>query len=118
MLESLIQPVENADRLWQEMQILQRQLDDLEYKLDVRSQGAKSLEEIQTELNNLQETRYKKFSGHCGAFDTLNLVPFLLFKFQDVRTFLFLALHPMSFTSLVKCLIYLFLSCWRSAETI
>ncbi|XP_031481763.1 DNA repair protein RAD50 [Nymphaea colorata] len=57
LLESLIQPVENADRLWQEMQSLQRQVADLEYKLDVRSQGAKSLEEIQTELNNLQETR-------------------------------------------------------------
>ncbi|CAN6447622.1 unnamed protein product [Victoria cruziana] len=57
LLENLIQPVENADRLWQEMQSLQRQVDDLEYKLDVRSQGAKTLELIQTELNNLQETR-------------------------------------------------------------
>ncbi|KAL4192604.1 hypothetical protein AMTRI_Chr06g195080 [Amborella trichopoda] len=56
-LESLVQPVETADRLWQEMQTIQKQIEDLEYKLDVRSQGVRSLEEIQAELTSLQETR-------------------------------------------------------------
>ncbi|XP_059632125.1 DNA repair protein RAD50 [Cornus florida] len=56
-IEALVQPVENADRLSQEIQNLQKQIDDLEYKLDFRGQGAKSLEEIQLELNTLQSTK-------------------------------------------------------------
>ncbi|KAL2530181.1 DNA repair protein RAD50 [Forsythia ovata] len=57
LVDALIQPVETADRLFQEIQALQKQVDDLEYKLDFRGQGVKSLEEIQLELNTLQTTK-------------------------------------------------------------
>lgn len=58
LVDALIQPVETADRLFQEIQALQKQVDDLEYKLDFRGQGVKSLEEIQLELNTMQTTKY------------------------------------------------------------
>ncbi|KAL2506407.1 DNA repair protein RAD50 [Abeliophyllum distichum] len=57
LVDALIQPVETAERLFQEIQALQKQVDDLEYKLDFRGQGVKSLEEIQLELNTLQTTK-------------------------------------------------------------
>ncbi|XP_028772634.1 DNA repair protein RAD50 [Neltuma alba] len=57
LVESLLQPVDSADRLFQEIQALQRQVEDLEYKLDFRGQGARTLEEIQLELNSLQGTK-------------------------------------------------------------
>lgn len=60
-VEALVPPVENVDRLYQEIQALQKQVDDLEYKLDFRGQGVKSKEEIQLELNTLQSTKYKIF---------------------------------------------------------
>ncbi|XAR48806.1 hypothetical protein NMG60_11031756 [Bertholletia excelsa] len=56
-VEVLVQPVETADRLYQEIHALQKQVDDLEYKLDFRGQGVKSMEEIQLELNTLQNTK-------------------------------------------------------------
>ncbi|KAI8566801.1 hypothetical protein RHMOL_Rhmol02G0070100 [Rhododendron molle] len=56
-VEALVPPVENVDRLYQEIQALQKQVDDLEYKLDFRGQGVKSKEEIQLELNTLQSTK-------------------------------------------------------------
>ncbi|KAL6582060.1 hypothetical protein OROMI_006074 [Orobanche minor] len=56
-VDDLIQPVETADRLFQEIQILQRQVSDLESKLDFQSQGVKSIGEIQLELKNLERTR-------------------------------------------------------------
>lgn len=55
-IEALMQPVETGDRLFQEIQILQKQVDDLEYKLDFR-QGVRSMEEIQSELHGLQSTK-------------------------------------------------------------
>ncbi|KAM7489114.1 hypothetical protein LguiB_026598 [Lonicera macranthoides] len=61
VVEALLQPIENADRLFQEIQTLQKKVDDLEYKLDSQGQGAKSMEEIQLELNTLQS---KKDSLH------------------------------------------------------
>ncbi|KAF8402152.1 hypothetical protein HHK36_013104 [Tetracentron sinense] len=57
LVEVLVQPIETADRLVQEMQSLQMQVDDLEYKLDFRGQGVKSVEEIQLQLNSLQSTK-------------------------------------------------------------
>ncbi|XP_054820510.1 DNA repair protein RAD50 isoform X2 [Prosopis cineraria] len=57
LVESLLQPIDSADRLFQEIQALQRQVEDLEYKLDFRGQGARTLEEIQLELNTLQGTK-------------------------------------------------------------
>ncbi|KAL7251141.1 hypothetical protein ACSBR1_013051 [Camellia fascicularis] len=56
-VEALVQPVDTADRLYQEMHALQKQVDDLEYKLDFRGQGGKSMEEIQLELNTLQSRK-------------------------------------------------------------
>ncbi|PIN18897.1 DNA repair protein RAD50, ABC-type ATPase/SMC superfamily [Handroanthus impetiginosus] len=56
-VDALIQPVETADRLYQEIQALQRQVGELEGKLDVQLQGARSLEEIQSELKMLERNR-------------------------------------------------------------
>lgn len=56
-VERLLQPVETADRLWLEMQSLQKQVEDLEYKLDVRSQGVRSLDEVHSELSSLEDKR-------------------------------------------------------------
>ncbi|GJN21107.1 hypothetical protein PR202_gb08555 [Eleusine coracana subsp. coracana] len=41
----------------QEIQELEKEVEDLEYRLDSNSQGGKSFEEIQLELNSLQRTR-------------------------------------------------------------
>lgn len=57
-VEALLQPVETADRLFQEIQTWQKQVDDLEYMLDSRGQGVRTMEEIQTEINGLQSTKY------------------------------------------------------------
>lgn len=59
LIEALVQPIETADRLLQEIQIRQKEVDDLEYKLDIQGPGAKSLEDIQLELTNLQSKKYK-----------------------------------------------------------
>eukprot|EP01018_Ginkgo_biloba_P035575 Gb_12673 [translate_table: standard] len=56
-VERLLQPVETADRVWQEMQSVQKLVEDLEYKLDVRSQGVRSMEEVHSELASLEEKR-------------------------------------------------------------
>lgn len=57
-VDALIQPVETSDRLFQEIQALQKQVDDLDYGLDIRGQGIRSMEEIQSELDELQSKRY------------------------------------------------------------
>lgn len=56
-VDALIQPVETSDRLFQEIQALQKQVNELESKLDVQAQGAKSLEEIISELKILERKR-------------------------------------------------------------
>lgn len=56
-VEALVQPVETADRLFQEIQTWQKQVDDLEYKLDFRGQGVRTMEEVQSELSSLQGTK-------------------------------------------------------------
>ncbi|KAF4374620.1 hypothetical protein G4B88_004872, partial [Cannabis sativa] len=56
-IDVLVQPIEAADRLFQEIQACQKQVDDLEYKLSFGGQGVKSLEDIQSELNTLQITK-------------------------------------------------------------
>lgn len=61
LIEGLVQPIETADRLSQEIQTWQKQVDDLEYKLDFRGQGVKSMEDIQLELNAFQNTKYITF---------------------------------------------------------
>ncbi|KAE9604828.1 putative DNA repair protein Rad50 [Lupinus albus] len=57
VVEALVQPIETGDRLFQEIQAVQKQVEDLEYKLDFQGQGARSLEEVQLELNTLQGTK-------------------------------------------------------------
>lgn len=61
-VEALVQPVETADRLFQEIQTWQKQVDDLEYKLDFRGQGVRTMEEVQSELSSLQGTKYSSLS--------------------------------------------------------
>ncbi|KAJ7957253.1 DNA repair protein RAD50 [Quillaja saponaria] len=56
-VEVLVQPIETADRLFQEILTWQKQVEDLEYKLDFRGQGVRTMEEIQLELNTLQSTK-------------------------------------------------------------
>ncbi|KAG1331800.1 hypothetical protein COCNU_02G017680 [Cocos nucifera] len=56
-VDVLVQPVETVDRLLQEMDNLKPQIEELEYKLDSRGQGVKSVEEIQLQLNALQSKR-------------------------------------------------------------
>lgn len=59
-VEALVQPVETADRLFQEIQLWQKQVDDLEYMLDSRGQGVRTMEEIQLELNGFLSAKYVK----------------------------------------------------------
>ncbi|XP_020690871.2 DNA repair protein RAD50 [Dendrobium catenatum] len=56
-VEILVQPAELFERLFLEIQNLKPQIEDLEYKLDARGQGVKSVEEIQSQLNALQSKR-------------------------------------------------------------
>ncbi|KAL6293483.1 hypothetical protein ACE6H2_001625 [Prunus campanulata] len=53
-IQALVQPIETADRLFQEIQTLQQQVDALVYKLEYQGQGAKSLKDIESELNGLR----------------------------------------------------------------
>lgn len=57
-IEALIQPVDTADRILQELQTFVSQIEDLESKLGFRVQGAKTMEDIQLQLNTLQNDRY------------------------------------------------------------
>ncbi|CAN7115358.1 unnamed protein product [Brassica rapa subsp. narinosa] len=58
-VEALVPPLENADRLFQEIVSNQKQIEDLEYKLDFRGHGVKTMQEIQSELSSLQSTKDK-----------------------------------------------------------
>lgn len=56
-VEVLLHPVDTIDRHVQEIQELEPQVKDLEYKLDSRGQGVKSVDEIQLELISVQRAR-------------------------------------------------------------
>ncbi|CAM0879260.1 unnamed protein product [Alopecurus aequalis] len=56
-VEVLLHPVQTIDRHVKDIQELEPQVQDLEYKLDSRGQGVKSLEEIQLELISVQRAR-------------------------------------------------------------
>lgn len=56
-VEVLLHPVDSIDRHVQEIKELEPQVKDLEYKLDSRGQGVKSVEEIQLELISVQRAR-------------------------------------------------------------
>lgn len=58
-VEALVQPIETADRLFQEIKTSQQQVDELENKLDFPGQGVRSMEDIQKELSTLQNTKYE-----------------------------------------------------------
>lgn len=57
LVETLVQPIENADQLFRDIQALQTNVGDLEHELSFRGLGARTLEEIQLELNALQGTK-------------------------------------------------------------
>ncbi|KAJ0261961.1 DNA repair protein RAD50 [Hirschfeldia incana] len=59
LVEALVQPLENADRLFLEIASYQKQIEDLEYKLDFRGHGVKTMQEIQSELSSLQSSKDK-----------------------------------------------------------
>lgn len=71
MVEALVQPAETADRLFQEIQTWQKQVDDLEYTLDSRGQGVRTMEEIQFELNSLQSTKYDTLTYLLRVYTSL-----------------------------------------------
>ncbi|KAI7751951.1 hypothetical protein M8C21_008273 [Ambrosia artemisiifolia] len=56
-VESLKQPVETCDRLFGEIEKLQKSVSDFEYKLEISGVGVKSLEELQRELNTAQNAK-------------------------------------------------------------
>lgn len=56
-VDALLQPVETSDTLFQEMLALNKQVNELESKLDVQAQGAKSLEEITSELKVMERKK-------------------------------------------------------------
>lgn len=87
-VEALIQPIDMADRLFQEIQTWQKQVDDLEYKLDFRGQGVKSMEEVQSELTTLQSTKYGSFIIY--SWSLCSLVFFVILDF----TYPSLSLNP------------------------
>lgn len=57
LVETLGQPVENADRLFLEIQHLQKEVEELEYKLDFQGQGVGTVKDIQLNLGSLWESR-------------------------------------------------------------
>ncbi|GAB4844066.1 DNA repair protein rad50 [Ancistrocladus abbreviatus] len=56
-VQALVQPVETADRFFQEIQTLQNQVDELMYRLDFQGQGLRSMEEIQSDLTALESAK-------------------------------------------------------------
>ncbi|MCH81777.1 DNA repair protein RAD50-like, partial [Trifolium medium] len=56
LVDIVAQHVENADRVFQEIQTLQSDVEDLESRLDCGGPGVRTLEEIQSELTTLQGT--------------------------------------------------------------
>ncbi|KAL8136932.1 hypothetical protein V2J09_002933 [Rumex salicifolius] len=54
-VEALVQPIEDANRLLQEIPKLQEEVDDLLCTLDMPGKGVRSMDEIQCMLNALQE---------------------------------------------------------------
>ncbi|KAH6555623.1 hypothetical protein KP509_1Z239700 [Ceratopteris richardii] len=50
IIDKLYQSVEAIDKFWQEARVVRSQIGELEYKLNISSQGLRSVEEIQSEL--------------------------------------------------------------------
>ncbi|GLT61000.1 hypothetical protein SLA2020_337360 [Shorea laevis] len=57
MAEALVSPVDSADTLFKEIQVLQKEVDDLDYKLDYQGKGFKNSKEIDLELVSLQSSK-------------------------------------------------------------
>ncbi|KAB2623097.1 DNA repair protein RAD50 [Pyrus ussuriensis x Pyrus communis] len=55
-IQALMEPIENADRLFQDIQREQKLVDELAHKLE-QGHGARSMQDIETELDNLLETK-------------------------------------------------------------
>ncbi|GLT97735.1 hypothetical protein SLE2022_152840 [Rubroshorea leprosula] len=57
MAEALVSPVDSADALFKEIQVLRKEVDDLEYKLDYQGQGFRNSKEIDLQLVSLQSSK-------------------------------------------------------------
>lgn len=57
LVEMVLQPVENADRTFLEIQTLQKKVEDLESELGCGGPGVRTLEEVQSELAAVQGTK-------------------------------------------------------------
>jgi len=85
-VEALLKPTDTIDRHVREIQQLEEEVQDLEYKLDSLGQGVKSLDEIQLELNSVQRARSWGTMLHPGlqvivlAWCTNSLLHFYLFQ--------------------------------------
>ncbi|CAN6722690.1 unnamed protein product [Malus baccata var. baccata] len=55
-IQALMEPIENADRLFQDIQREQKLVDELAHKLD-QGHGSRSMQDIESELDNLLETK-------------------------------------------------------------
>lgn len=62
-VDSLVIPVGIANSLFEEAQRLQETVDNLERKLDVHAPEAKSLEEVESDLQVLEKNRSIKLSS-------------------------------------------------------
>lgn len=56
-IQALMEPIENADRLFQDIQREQKLVDELAHKLE-QGHGARSMQDIESELDNLLHTKY------------------------------------------------------------
>ncbi|KAM1385238.1 hypothetical protein ACFX15_030970 [Malus domestica] len=55
-IQALMEPIENADRLFQDIQREQKLVDELAHKLE-QGHGSRSMQDIESELDNLLETK-------------------------------------------------------------
>ncbi|KAM7261440.1 hypothetical protein ACFE04_008807 [Oxalis oulophora] len=62
IIEALVQPVDTAEKSFQDIQECQKQIEHLEYKLDCLGHGVRTMEEIQSELNTLENTKDSLYS--------------------------------------------------------
>lgn len=57
MVEKLQVPADRITELYKDIENLKKQVTDLEYKLDTRSQGARTIEDVAAEIRSVEEKR-------------------------------------------------------------
>jgi DNA repair protein RAD50 len=75
-VEVLLEPADMVERLLEDIQYLRPQVEELEYKLDLRGQGVRSVEEIKLEINTLQNKRYPIWQNFWGFECLLSRIQF------------------------------------------